>query len=56
MSTKTGIWQGPVTYTVAPMDDYDAMFGLEWLDEIRACIAPHSNSIYIYWAQTELAK
>lgn len=44
---KIGEWQGEVPFTVIPMDDYDMVLGLEWLDKVRACILPYSNSVLI---------
>ena len=47
VKVSLGAWTGQVDLTVAPMDDYSIVLGLEFFDKVRAFIIPFSNSMCI---------
>ncbi|XP_040932038.1 uncharacterized protein [Gossypium hirsutum] len=44
---QLGDWSGKVSIKVIPLDDYDFMVGLSFLDQLKALIAPSSNYMVI---------
>ena len=47
VQTRIGDWNGTISFTVVAMDDYDIVLGLQWIDQVRACIVPYSDSLII---------
>ncbi|XP_040937957.1 uncharacterized protein [Gossypium hirsutum] len=44
---QLGNWSGKVSIKVIPLDDYDFVVGLSFLDQVKALIAPSSNYMVI---------
>ncbi|PWA81445.1 hypothetical protein CTI12_AA187700 [Artemisia annua] len=44
---KIGEWEGTVDLPVVPMDDFDVVLGLEFLDKVRAFPMPFANTLCI---------
>ena len=44
---KIGEWEGTVDLSVVPMDDFDLVLGLEFLDKVRAFPMPFANTLCI---------
>lgn len=47
MDVRLGEWVGKKTTEVIPLDDYDFVIGLDFVDRINAMIVPFSNYIVI---------
>lgn len=47
VKVSLGAWTGQVNLTVALMDDYFLVLGLEFFDQVRDFIIPFLNSMYI---------
>ena len=47
VQTKLGTWDGPIDYSVVPMDDFRVVLGLEFLDRVKAFPIPFANSMCI---------
>ena len=42
-----GTWEGKETLEVIPLDDYEFIIGIDFLDRINALIVPHANCLCI---------
>ncbi|GAV67223.1 Chromo domain-containing protein/gag-asp_proteas domain-containing protein, partial [Cephalotus follicularis] len=44
---KVGYWDGSVSLSIIPMDDYDLVLGMEFMDQVKAIHIPYANSLCI---------
>ncbi|GAV91393.1 gag-asp_proteas domain-containing protein [Cephalotus follicularis] len=44
---KIGQWDGLVSLSIIPLDDYDLFLGMEFMDQVKAIPIPHANSLCI---------
>ncbi|GAV90278.1 gag-asp_proteas domain-containing protein [Cephalotus follicularis] len=44
---KIGQWDGLVSLSIIPLDDYDLVLGMEFMDQVKAIPIPHANSLCI---------
>ncbi|GAV66072.1 Asp_protease_2 domain-containing protein, partial [Cephalotus follicularis] len=44
---KIGEWNGSVSLSIIPMDDYDLVLGMEFMDQVKAIPIPYTNSLCI---------
>ncbi|KAK2981822.1 hypothetical protein RJ640_010339 [Escallonia rubra] len=42
-----GSWRGLVDFSVAPMDDFKVVIGLDFLRQVNALVSPYSNAVHI---------
>ncbi|KAK2988316.1 hypothetical protein RJ640_000303 [Escallonia rubra] len=42
-----GSWRGLVDFSVAPMDDFKVVIGLDFLRKVNALVSPYSNAVHI---------
>ncbi|KAK2996074.1 hypothetical protein RJ640_002657 [Escallonia rubra] len=42
-----GSWKGLVDFSVAPMDDFKVVIGLDFLRQVNALVSPYSNAVHI---------
>ncbi|KAK2992294.1 hypothetical protein RJ640_020287 [Escallonia rubra] len=42
-----GTWRGLVDFSVAPMDDFKVVIGLDFLRQVNALVSPYSNAVHI---------
>ncbi|KAK2993339.1 hypothetical protein RJ640_002708 [Escallonia rubra] len=42
-----GAWRGLVDFSVAPMDDFKVVIGLDFLRQVNALVSPYSNAVHI---------
>ncbi|KAK2979891.1 hypothetical protein RJ640_023962 [Escallonia rubra] len=42
-----GTWRGLVDFSVAPMDDFKVVIGLDFLRQVNALVLPYSNAVHI---------
>eukprot|EP00253_Pinus_taeda_P015379 PITA_15379 len=48
VDTRLGEWTGKVDFTIVQIDDYEAILGMEFLEQFDAMIVPHLKKMYIY--------
>ncbi|CAI9089880.1 OLC1v1024529C1 [Oldenlandia corymbosa var. corymbosa] len=44
---KIGNWSGTANFSIAPMDDYGLVFGMEFLDQVKPIIVPSNDTMVI---------
>lgn len=44
---KIGDWEGTIDFSVVPMDDFEVVLGMEFLDKVRGFPIPFANSLCI---------
>ncbi|GAV67228.1 gag-asp_proteas domain-containing protein, partial [Cephalotus follicularis] len=44
---KIGHWDGLVSLSIIPLDDYDLVLGMEFMEQVKAIPIPHANSLCI---------
>ncbi|CAI9099262.1 OLC1v1036050C1 [Oldenlandia corymbosa var. corymbosa] len=44
---KIGNWSGTASFSIAPMDDYGLVFGMEFLDQVKPIIVPSNDTMVI---------
>ncbi|KAK2992860.1 hypothetical protein RJ640_011953 [Escallonia rubra] len=42
-----GTWRGLVDFSVAPIDDFKVVIGLDFLRQVNALVSPYSNAVHI---------
>ncbi|ERN02776.1 hypothetical protein AMTR_s00086p00067620 [Amborella trichopoda] len=45
---KVGAWNGRITLVVVPLDDFEVIFGLEFLATAKAVVVPHLGVVTLY--------
>lgn len=43
-----GAWKGPVDFSVAPMDDFQVVLGMDFMRKVSAVVMPSFNSVCIF--------
>lgn len=54
--SKVGDWEGRLNFTVAQIDDFNLVLGMDFLRTSKAVIAPHMNSLLLTGGQTCLVR
>ena len=42
-----GTWSGTSNFSIAPMDDYGLVFGMEFLDQVKPILEPNNDKMTI---------